>query len=84
MKHWRSHIVDLYSTTPHNIAELKKGLDDYGFDEKTKASILDAVTKKIDEAKKAKPRQPPAQPGKTAVDAKTPIAPPIPAKDSGE
>ena len=53
-------IIGLYFTPPYNVAELKKGLDAYGFDEKTKASILDAVTKNIDEAKnpKPKPRRP--------------------------
>ncbi len=49
------HIIYLYSCPPFNIEELKECLNRYIDDEKTKARILDAVTKNIENQSKDAP-----------------------------
>jgi len=47
-----NYIIQAYSHTPFNIEELKKSLNDYSVDEKTKVRILDAVIKNTQETQK--------------------------------
>lgn len=47
-----NYIIQAYSHTPFNIEELKKSLDDYEVDEKTKVRIFDAVIKNMRESQK--------------------------------
>ena len=44
-----SYIIKAYSNPPYNVAELKKSLNEYKIDEKTKVRILDAVIKNTKE-----------------------------------
>lgn len=51
-KNAESYIIQVYSHPPYDVEELRKSLDEYKIDERTKTRILDAVPKNSDKEKK--------------------------------
>ena len=56
-KRAEEYIIDAYSKPPFNVEELKQSFARYEVDEKTRARILDAVTKNMEKQTEKVPKE---------------------------